>query len=256
MTQRRPFIAGNWKMNKTIDEAIDFVTKLQEKLNDSEQVDILVAPPALAIHPVAQALPHSSPIQIAAQNVHPEPAGAFTGELSAPMLKAAGASHCLVGHSERRQLFHEDDAFLNRKLKALLKEQLKPIFCIGESLEEREAGKTFERVASQLTEGLKNISKEELLSITIAYEPIWAIGTGKTATPEQAQEVHAFLRSQLAQLYDEKTSQQIRILYGGSVKPNNIRQLMQQNDIDGALVGGASLDVDSFLQLIRFHSSI
>ena len=254
MTQRKPFIAGNWKMNKTVSESVEFAQALHQELGTFNDVDVLIAPTSIAIYPVIQAIGKDSVIKVASQNVYPQPSGAYTGELSAPMLKAADCHFSLVGHSERRQIFQENDEFLNLKLKALLQHDIQPIFCIGESLEEREAEQTFDKVSSQIINGLKDISKENLLNITLAYEPIWAIGTGKTASPKQAQEVHQYLRQEIAKLYDQEIADKIRILYGGSVKPNNVKELMQQPDIDGALVGGASLKVDSFLKLIRFNS--
>jgi len=257
MSQRKPLIAGNWKMNKTISEAVAFVQELNQSLTsqveNAQDVDVVVAPTSPALYSVAQALKDSQ-IQVSAQNVHPKASGAFTGEQSVGMLKDAGCTFCIIGHSERRQIFGEQDAFIREKLDTLLAEGVNPIFCIGESLEEREAGKTFERVSTQLTAAFDGLSTEQALKVVVAYEPIWAIGTGKTATPEQAQEVHAYLRGQLAERYDTETAAQIRILYGGSVKPANVKALMSESDIDGALVGGASLKVDSFTDLVNFRA--
>lgn len=252
MNQRKPLIAGNWKMHKTVAEAVEFVNALQAEIGDEESVDRVVSPPAIALSSVVESLRGSS-IQVAAQNVHPKSSGAFTGELSVSMLTGVGVSACIIGHSERRQIFGESDAFIREKLDALLAVKLMPIFCLGESLEERESGKTFDRVAAQLRAGFEGLTIEQASQIVVAYEPIWAIGTGKTASPEQAQEVHAFLRKQLAELTSDSCAAQIRILYGGSVKPANVRTLMSQVDIDGALVGGASLNVDPFVQIVRFQ---
>ena len=253
MATRRPLMAGNWKMNKTAEEAAAFVTELAQKIGDAPQADVVLAPTALAVTASIEAA-SGSVISIAAQNVHPKPSGAYTGEISAPMLKAVGAGFCIIGHSERRQYFGESDEFIREKLEALLAEGVQPILCLGESLEERESGQTFERIGHQLRVGLQGLSEDQLAQITVAYEPIWAIGTGKTATPEQAQEAHAFLRTQVAELSSQSVADSLRILYGGSVKPANVQTLMSQTDIDGALVGGASLKVESFLDIVNFAS--
>jgi triosephosphate isomerase len=255
MTQRPALIAGNWKMFKTIPEAVAFAQALREKLPAlPPYVRVVVAPTAAALYPVAQAL-QGSPIAVSAQNLHPKDDGAFTGEISASILRSAGCTYCIVGHSERRQLFAESDAFLREKVDALLRANLTPIFCIGESLEQREAGETFNHLAQQVDAVLLGRSPETLPQIVIAYEPIWAIGTGKTASPQQAQEVHRFLRDHLAKHFGQEIAQRCIILYGGSVKPDNIDDLMRQDDIDGALVGGASLQVDSFLRLTTFQAA-
>lgn len=238
-------------MHKTTDEAAEFVKGLQEAVGDYQGTDVLVAPTSLCLDRVAQALAGAS-IHVAAQNIHAEAKGAFTGEISAPMLKAAGVTHSLVGHSERRKLFHETDEEVRAKVEALLAEGLKPIICLGETLEEREAGQTQTRVETQLRAACEGLSTTQMADVTIAYEPVWAIGTGKTATPKQAQEIHAFLRTKLAALFDTAVAEQTRILYGGSVKPANVKSLMAETDIDGALVGGASLQLDSFTQLVKF----
>lgn len=251
MATRRPLIAGNWKMNKTVKEAEAFVAELRKVVAADEAVDVCIAPPAIALDRVTQTLA-GSPIMVAAQNVHPEPKGAFTGEISPTMLSALGCHASLVGHSERRQLFGEDDAFLRQKVEALLEYGVQPILCLGETLEEREAGQTIERIDAQLDAALKGLTTGQASHIILAYEPVWAIGTGRTATPEQAQEVHAHIRSRLVDLFNQDTADATRILYGGSVKPSNVHALMSEPDIDGALVGGASLALDSFTQLIKF----
>lgn len=248
---RKPLIAGNWKMHKTTQESEVFASGLLELIQHVENVDVIVAPTALALDRVAQVLSGSS-VGIAAQNVHSHNQGAFTGEIAPSMLKAIGCTHAIVGHSERRQIFGEQDSFIREKVDALLAEGIQPIICIGETLEEREQGQTKARVEAQLRAACENLPLEHVSSITVAYEPVWAIGTGLTATPEQAQEIHAFLRGVLAQLFDETLAQQTRILYGGSVKPANVKALMSETDIDGALVGGASLKLESFTQLVKF----
>ncbi len=254
MTSRKALIAGNWKMFKTIPEAVDFAAALRKALTSlPPHVEVVVAPPSAALHPTAQVL-ENAPIAVSGQNVYPANEGAFTGEISPTMLKAAGCSYCIVGHSERRQYFHETDAFVREKVDALLAEGITPIFCIGESLAQRQANETFSLLSTQLNATFANRDREQAEQIVIAYEPIWAIGTGHTATPAQAQEVHAFLRQQLDQSFGTDTAQRIRILYGGSVKPDNIDDLMKQTDIDGALVGGASLKLDSFVRIVSFQS--
>lgn len=250
MTQRKPLIAGNWKMHKSVEESVDFAKALHAEVGTDDAVDVIVAPTTVAVHAVAQALQNSM-IRVAGQNVHPQPQGAFTGEVSPAMLQAAGCQACIVGHSERRQFFGDTDEFVRDKVLALLEAGITPIFCLGESLEEREQGKTFEKVGAQLKAVYTHLNLEQSAHMIVAYEPIWAIGTGKTATPEQAQEVHVFLREQLAALTSPQQAAVTRILYGGSVKPANVDDLMAQSDIDGALVGGASLKVDSFTALVR-----
>jgi triosephosphate isomerase len=247
---RVPVIAGNWKMYKTTEEAASFVKAFLPLVADAKGVEIILAAPFTAIATVAQ-LARGSNVFVSSQNIHFAQEGAFTGEISPRMLKDAGASHCIIGHSERRQYYAETDDSVNQKIKTALAAGLTPIFCLGETLSQREAGDTFNVVKSQLFGGLKDIDAASGPKIIIAYEPVWAIGTGKTATPEQAQEVHAFLRARLKQLW-EQTFDCVRILYGGSVKPDNITALMTKEDIDGALVGGASLDADSFAKLLDF----
>lgn len=249
--ERLPFIAGNWKMNNTVGEALDLVRNLKASLNGMEGVEVAIAPPFTALFPVAQALKGST-IRLAGQNLFWEAKGAFTGEISPPMLKEVGCEYVIIGHSERRQYFGERDETVNRKIKAALQYGLKPIFCIGETLEEREKGATFQVVERQLEGGLSGLEEKVCGEIVIAYEPVWAIGTGKTATPEQAEEVHRFIREKLEKLYSKSLSMRVRIQYGGSVTPENIKGLMAQADIDGALVGGASLKAESFSRIVRF----
>jgi triosephosphate isomerase len=247
---RVPVIAGNWKMYKTAGEAAAFAKAFLPLVADVRGVEIVLAPPFPSIAAVAD-LVRGSGVHVASQNVHFADEGAYTGEVSPRMVKDAGASHCIIGHSERRQYFAETDDSANRKVRAALAAGLTPIFCLGETLAEREAGKTFDVVERQLRRGLKDIPGPEGPKIVVAYEPVWAIGTGVTATPEQAQEVHAFLRGRLKELFGT-ASAAVRILYGGSVKPDNIATLMAKEDIDGALVGGASLAADSFARIVKF----
>lgn len=248
---RLPFIAGNWKMNKTVKEALELVKALKVSLSGVQGVEVAVAPPFTALYPVAQELRNSF-IELAAQNLFWEEKGAFTGEVSPLMLKEVGCQYVIIGHSERRQYFGETDETVNRKIRSAIRSDLKVIFCIGETLEEREGGKTFSVVERQLIEGLKGIDEEMMGKIVIAYEPVWAIGTGKTASPEQAGEVHRFIREKIERLYSKRTSETLRIQYGGSVTPENIKALMAEPGIDGALVGGASLQAESFTRIVRF----
>jgi triosephosphate isomerase (TIM) len=249
---RKALIAGNWKMFKTLEDAVLFAKELALKVKDVSDREILVCPPDLYIYPLIQALA-DSPVFVGAQNVFWEDKGAFTGEVSAPMVKSTGARFAIIGHSERRQYFSETDETVNKRLNACLKAGITPIVCVGETLAEREAGKTLDVIRKQMTNGLINISKAQAAQLVIAYEPVWAIGTGKTATPEIAQEVHGFIRSQVKDLFGPEIAGAIRILYGGSVKPDNVDILMAQADIDGALVGGASLEVASFERIIRYR---
>jgi triosephosphate isomerase len=248
---RRPIIAGNWKMHKTVRESVDFARQLMIAYAESPDRRVIVAPPFTSIYTVAAVLMGSG-IHVAAQNLHDKQAGAFTGEISAGMLVDAGCEYVIVGHSERRTIFGEKDDVINRKLKAAISSGLKPIFCIGETLEEREAGRTFAVIERQIKEGLNNFTADDIKSIVIAYEPVWAIGTGRTATPEQAQEVHACIRTVMGKIYGDDLAGLLHVIYGGSVNPGTIGGLMAQTDIDGALVGGASLDVESFVKIIRF----
>ena len=252
MMGRLPFIAGNWKMNKTVGEALDLIRELKTAISGMKGVEVAVAPPFTALYGVHKELEGSS-IRLAAQNLYWEEKGAFTGEISPLMLKEVGCQYVIIGHSERRHFFGESDETVNRRIKAALAQGLKVIFCIGETLGERENGKTFLLIEKQIEGGLKGLGDKELRNMTIAYEPVWAIGTGKTATPEQAEEVHRFIREKVERLYSREVSEEIRIQYGGSVTPDNIKGLMSQPNIDGALVGGASLKAESFSKIVRFE---
>jgi len=238
-------------MFTVVDEAKALVKALKDMVNDVTKVEVVVCPPFISLHAVKEVLAGSR-IGLGAQNVYWEKSGAFTGEISAPMLKSVGCTYVIIGHSERRTYFGETDETVNKRVLAALSEGLKPIVCVGETLEERESGKAFDVIKRQITGGLANLSVEQMASVVIAYEPVWAIGTGKTATPAQAQEVHAFIRKLLNDLFGQTTAEATRIQYGGSVKPDNVTELMSQPDIDGALVGGASLKVDSFEKIIKF----
>jgi len=250
---RRPLIAGNWKMHKNVSESIALVLQLKEMVADAKGVEVVVAPPFTALAAVAQVLKGSN-ILLSAQNSFWEESGAYTGEVSPSMLKDIGCACTIIGHSERRQYFGETNETVNKKLKASIKASLLPIVCIGETLEERETGKTLKVIEEQVRGGLKGLSTAEMEKVVIAYEPVWAIGTGKTATSEQAQEVHLFIRKMVTELFGSKLSESLRILYGGSVKADTIDELMAQKDIDGALVGGASLKADSFARIVKFKT--
>ena len=247
---RRPIIAGNWKMNKTIQEAIDIAIALKRRFYTFSEADIVIFPPFTALSKVNDEVIDSS-IMIGAQDIYWEEDGAFTGEISANMLKDVGCRYVIVGHSERRNILGETDEDVNKKLKVVLRYGMVPIMCVGERSEERENGMTFEVLEKEITRGLKDLAKDEVVRIIIAYEPIWAIGTGLTATPQRAQDAHNFIRKFVERLFDTELSSKLRILYGGSVKPDNISQLMAQEDLDGALVGGASLDVNSFSEIVE-----
>ncbi|MFZ0726350.1 MAG: triose-phosphate isomerase [Desulfobacterales bacterium] len=254
MTARTPMIAGNWKMYKTVSESIRTAERLKELTHNVADVEIMVAPTFTSLLPVVQAL-KGSRVAVGAQNVHWEKDGAYTGEISTGMLVSAGCRYCIIGHSERREYFGESDETVNKKIAAVLEVGLVPVMCIGESEKQREADQTFSVLDKQLKTGLKGFFADALRSLVIAYEPIWAIGTGKTATSAQAQEVHRFLRSTLSELQGDALAQETRILYGGSVKPGNIAELMGMPDIDGALVGGASLDAETFSKIVHFQST-
>ena len=248
---RTPFVTANWKMHKTAAETAAFAQAFEPLVRDVADVEIAIAPPFTALAALGAAL-RGSRIALAAQNAHFEPKGAFTGEISIEMLADAGCRYVILGHSERRALFGETDAFIARKLRAAQAGGLRPILCVGETLAEREAGRTFEVLRRQLDGSLSEADATLAAEIVVAYEPVWAIGTGKTASPEQAQEAHAFVRARLADRYG-RTAEAIRIQYGGSVKPENAAELMAKPDIDGALVGGASLDPKSFSAIIGFR---
>jgi triosephosphate isomerase (TIM) len=247
----RPIIAGNWKMNKTIAESVDFVARLRSMYRTPPDREVIIAPPFTALSAVAAAI-RGSFIRLAAKNLHEAEKVAYTGEISGGMLVEAGCTCVIVGHSERRTLFGEDNDRINRKLRGAVTAGLKPIFCVGESLREREEGKMEAVIERQLKEGLNNLTVNDIGRIVIAYEPVWAIGTGKTASPLQAEEAHRFIRKWIAHRYSPEQAAALAILYGGSVSPKNIAELMSQSDINGALVGGASLDVDSFVQIIGY----
>lgn len=247
---RKVVIAGNWKMYKNNEEAVAVLTELKELVKDEKTIDIVIGAPFTCLSDAVKAVVGSN-IQIAAENVYPKIEGAYTGEISPKMLKDIGVSHVIVGHSERREYFKESDEFINEKIKALLEIGLIPIFCIGEKLEDRENGKTFEVNSKQIRNGLKDLSKEDVKKVIVAYEPVWAIGTGKTATPEMAQATHKEIRHVLAEMFGEDVAEEITIQYGGSMKPENAKDLLSQKDIDGGLVGGASLKADSFYEIIK-----
>ncbi len=246
---RRPVIAGNWKMNLSADDAIALAAAVRDRCGRFRDVDVVIAPQGMMLWPIARRL-EGSPVGLAAQNCHWADKGAYTGEFSPVQLKETGCTHVIIGHSERRQYFGETDEGVGKKARALHDHGLIPILCVGESLQQRESGQTIAVVSSQVAAGVAELSDDELAETIIAYEPVWAIGTGLTASPEQAQDVHLEIRNLLSRLANEATAQRVRIQYGGSVKPSNVRELMSQADIDGALVGGASLTIDSFAQLV------
>ena len=251
MNLRRPLIAGNWKMYKTCAEAVASATSLHHLVKNVTQVDIMIAPSFTSLSQVSEVVSGSN-IHLGAQTLSWHEEGAYTGEVSPSMVVSTGCRYAILGHSERRQYFHETDETVNKRIVAAIKHGLVPVFCVGETESEREANITFSVLDKQITIGLQNIVLSDLTKLVIAYEPVWAIGTGKTATTEQAQEVHRFLRSLLEKTYGSDFAESIRILYGGSVKPNNIAELMSMPDVDGALVGGASLDADTFSKIVRY----
>lgn len=246
---KKQFIAGNWKMNLTMDDAKDLARRLCDEAVNSDAVDVGVFPAFVFLKDVCEIL-HTSKVYVGAQNMYMEKSGAFTGEVSGAMLRDVGCTHVIIGHSERRTIFQETNLMINLKIKAALSCGLSPILCVGERQEERDAGRTSEVVGNQLSEGLTGLTSEQVKGLTIAYEPVWAIGTGKTATPEQANEAHAFIRNTLESKHGNDTVQSIRIQYGGSVNSKNANELLGQPEIDGALVGGASLDPRSFLDIV------
>lgn len=247
---RKYFIAGNWKMNKTAAEATALIDVIKAKVGSQDKVDVAVCPPFTALDAASKALAGST-IKLGAQNMHFEAHGAFTGEVAADMLKEFSCTYVILGHSERREYFKECNCLINKKVKAVLANGMKPILCVGEKLEEREAGKTLDIVSEQTVKGLEGISKEDAKNVVVAYEPVWAIGTGKTATPAMAQEVHAAIRKVLADAFGADVADSIQILYGGSMKPENADALLAEKDIDGGLIGGAALKADSFVALIE-----
>lgn len=247
---RVPIIAGNWKMFKTVDETVSFIEAIKEDVKDTD-VEVVLCVPYTALDAAVKAA-KGTKVLIGAQNMYPEDSGAFTGEISPVMLKSIGVTYVIVGHSERRQIFKESDALINKKVLKALASDLKPILCVGETLEEREAGTTKEIVKVQTVAGLQGVGRAELAKVVVAYEPVWAIGTGKTASSADANEVISYIRELIAELYDDEISEEVRIQYGGSVKPDNVEDIMAQSDIDGALVGGASLKPESYLELVNF----
>jgi len=247
---RKPFIAGNWKMNTTAESSVALVNALKAAVKDVTTVDIAVVPPFVYLAAVAKAAAGSN-IAVGAQDVYFEGNGAFTGEISCDMLKDVGCKYVIIGHSERRHVIGEKDDLINKKVLAALKAGLKPILCVGELLAEREAGKTAAVVTEQTTRCLAGVAADQLLNVTIAYEPVWAIGTGRNATPDQAQEVHVMIRKLVAKLYSQELADKLRIQYGGSAKPANAAELIGQKDVDGLLVGGASLKADDFAAMIK-----
>ena len=252
---RRPMIAGNWKMYKDINEAAQLANDIKREVFDVDNVDIVICPPFVDLSETRDIVQESN-VGLGAQNCYWEPEGAYTGEISLPMLKSAGCDYVIIGHSERRKYFGETDETVNSKVSAVIKAGIVPIMCVGETLEEREAGKTLDVVKEQVTGGLKGLDEAFIDPLVIAYEPVWAIGTGKTATPDQAQEVHAMIRGLLKELYSDNCSDSKRILYGGSVNPDNIEVLMSEEDIDGGLIGGASLKSDGFADIIKTTSRL
>ncbi|TAL17513.1 triose-phosphate isomerase [bacterium] len=249
---RTPLILGNWKMNKTSEETISFIEELKPLLEDLSGVEVGVAPPYTLLH-LAGSLLADTKVLLGAQNCHWAPHGAFTGEISSSMLLEAGCAFAILGHSERRQLFGESDARVAQRARAALEAGLLPVVCVGETLAERDAGRHFDVVAAQLAGSLAGFSPEELAGMVIAYEPVWAIGTGRTASVEQAQEMHGFIRGLIGKMGGEAAGSRTRILYGGSVTPQNAASLLEQTDVDGALVGGASLDSQKFASIARFR---
>jgi triosephosphate isomerase len=250
---RRPIIAGNWKMHKTIQESVELVSTLKRNLSGVHHCEIVVCPPFTSLIVVKEVIDGTN-IVLGAQNMFWEKKGAYTGEISPEMLVSVGCKYVIIGHSERRQYFHETDETVNKKMLSAFASGLIPIVCVGETLQEREKNITFQVIEKQVKIGLANIPSNKVESLVIAYEPVWAIGTGKTATPEQAEEVQAYIRAIYSEMYGSIPAENIRILYGGSIKPENISELMKQKNIDGGLVGGASLDADSFTKIVMYKS--
>ncbi len=251
MGNRIPLIAGNWKMHKTVDEAVGTAASLARQVADTTDVDIMIAPSFTALAPVSKAL-EKSRVSLGGQNVHWEKEGAYTGEISSAMLLSTGCRYVLIGHSERRQFFNETDETVNKRIIASVEADLIPVMCVGETEKERESDETHFVLDKQITNGLQGSGSDDLKQLVIAYEPVWAIGTGKTATSDQAQEVHSFLRKLLEKRFGNVLAESIRILYGGSVKPENITELMALPDVDGALVGGASLNAETFSRIVHY----
>jgi len=252
---RKKVIAGNWKMNKTASEAVTLTKDIIAQVGRETSVDIVLCPPFTALSAVAHVL-EGQAVKLGGQNMHPEKNGAYTGEVSAEMLRTLYVTHVILGHSERRTYFAETDAFINKKVLTALANELKPILCVGETLAEREAGATLAVVQRHVEGGLAGVKPEQITTVIIAYEPVWAIGTGKVATTAQAQEVHAFIRDLLTKLYGAPLAQKVRILYGGSMKPSNAAELLAEKDIDGGLIGGAALEAKSFIELVKAADAV
>ncbi|NEV93551.1 triose-phosphate isomerase [Psychroflexus sp. YR1-1] len=246
---RTQIVAGNWKMNCNLDESLHLLNALKLKDFSKADVEVVIAPPFTNLYPIHQNLNDSS-IKISAQNINENEEGAYTGEISPDMLKSVGVEYVIIGHSERRAIYNESDELLAKKVTAALKHDFKIMFCIGEMLDQRKADKHFDVVKEQLEKGLFHLSASEMKQVVIAYEPVWAIGTGETASPEQAQDIHQYIRQVLAEQYNQDVADQTSILYGGSVKPNNAREIFAKKDVDGGLIGGASLDADSFAEIV------
>ncbi|MBM7556810.1 triose-phosphate isomerase [Halanaerobacter jeridensis] len=248
---RTPFMCANWKLHKDVDEAVEMAKKFKELVADVDDVEAGICAPAVDLYPLNEVLADTD-IKLGSENMYHKESGAYTGELSPQMIKSVGCEYAIIGHSERREIFGEDDALLNLKLKAAFENDIKPILCIGEKLEEREADEHFARVKFQLEADLSGIEAEDAKDMVLAYEPLWAIGTGESATPEQAEEMVKYIRDTVAEMYDQDTADAIRIQYGGSVKPWNVEEIMEQPNIDGALVGSASLEAESFSKIVKF----
>lgn len=252
--KRRPLLAANWKMHKTVFEMEEFLSSFLKMVSGIDDRDIFIAPSFVCLHDMVKLL-KGTQVEPAAQNMFYKEEGAFTGEVSPKMLTSIGVSLVILGHSERRHIFHEDDELIGKKMESAISHGMRPVFCVGETLEEREKGLTSTVLKNQLSRGLQGIKESDTGRVIVAYEPVWAIGTGKTATLEQIQEAHALLRSEIGKLAGEDIAQKVRILYGGSVKPGNIKDIMGLDDVDGALVGGASLEPESFAQIVRFEEN-
>jgi len=250
---RKKIVAGNWKMNKNLNEGINLVNELKLLIdNTPEDVQLIIAPPFIHLTEISKLLKNTN-IKLAAQNCADKEKGAFTGEISAEMVKSTGAEYVIIGHSERRSIYLEDNTILNSKTKLALKNQLQVIFCCGENLEERETNKQFEIVKNQLSKGILDLNENEISNIVIAYEPVWAIGTGKTASAEQAQEMHKYIRTLISKNYNSEVANNITILYGGSCKPSNANELFANNDVDGGLIGGAALNANDFIEISKSY---
>ncbi|GAB6138018.1 triose-phosphate isomerase [Halanaerobaculum tunisiense] len=248
---RTPFMCANWKMHKDVDEAVEMAQEFKELVAEVDDVEAGICAPAVDLYPLNEVLADTD-VKLGSENMYYKESGAYTGELSPAMIKSVGCEYAIIGHSERREIFGEDDQLLNLKLKTAFEHDIKPILCIGEKLEEREAGEHFARVKFQLEADLSGIPAEDVQDMVLAYEPLWAIGTGESATPEQAEEIIKFIRETVAEMYDQEIADAIRIQYGGSVKPWNVEEIMAQPNIDGALVGSASLEAESFSKIVKF----